>query len=423
MTLQDKLSFISKPSIPRMSSGETETIRDFWTEFIEPKLISKEIISQWCNLLYRYIDDSNVVYAIRKFGDRGRNGDYDLRRGFYTLTNKDYSFFYTDNYFSAYFFKMAFDGFVPNYEEFKNLLISRKFPARFGQSCRTERERAAFDICAKDPGINSAGYKISHIIDVGTGYWNGHYSSSISDICDRYFPRGDYSDWILRKDEYGPFYAREISVLQESKEYIKAIFLRMACPLNYILTPKKNLHTTQVYVSKNDIGESEYLQSYARQVFMEKYGALYNTFLNRIMINFSNKNLKDAEHYKIGLRYGFEFADKKTIVQRKETKEYTNSNLIKTSASTSEDLEMQLALEYLINPNTSFRKLERGIMHIDSPARGGGFKAKTIINNLGITADKKGVLVFKDAKEEIQSATGLYKETLLKIIAWLKEQK
>ena len=104
MTLQDKLSFISKSSIPRMSSGETETIRDFWTEFIEPKLISKEIISQWCNLLYRYIDDSNVVYAIRKFGDRGRNGDYDLRRGFYTLTNKDYSFFYTDNYFSAYFF-------------------------------------------------------------------------------------------------------------------------------------------------------------------------------------------------------------------------------------------------------------------------------------------------------------------------------
>ena len=195
MTLQDKLSFISKPSIPRMSSGETETIRDFWTEFIEPKLISKEIISQWCNLLYRYIDNSNVVYAIRKFGDRGRNGDYDLRRGFYTLTNKDYSFFYTDNYFSAYFFKMAFDGFVPNYEEFKNLLISRKFPARFGQSCRTERERAAFDICAKDPGINSAGYKISHIIDVGTGYWNGHYSSSISDICDRYFPRGDYSDF------------------------------------------------------------------------------------------------------------------------------------------------------------------------------------------------------------------------------------
>ena len=148
MTLQDKLSFISKPSIPRMTSGEAETIRGFWMEFIEPKLISKEIISQWCNLLYRYIDDSNVVYAIRKFGDRGRNGDYDLRRGFYTLTNKDYSFFYTDNYFSAYFFKMAFDGFVPNYEEFKDLLISRKFPARFGQSCRTERERAAFDICS-----------------------------------------------------------------------------------------------------------------------------------------------------------------------------------------------------------------------------------------------------------------------------------
>lgn len=40
MTLQDKLSFISKPSIPRMTSGEAETIRGFWMEFIEPKLIS-----------------------------------------------------------------------------------------------------------------------------------------------------------------------------------------------------------------------------------------------------------------------------------------------------------------------------------------------------------------------------------------------
>ena len=171
---------------------------------------------------------------------------------------------------------MAFDGFVPNYEEFKNLLISRKFPARFGQSCRTERERAAFDICAKDPGINSAGYKISHIIDVGTGYWNGHYSSSISDICDRYFPRGDYSDWILRKDKYGPFYAREISVPQESKEYIKAIFLRMACPLNYILTPKK-IFTQLRYMFQKMILESLNTYNLMRGKFSWKNMELYTT--------------------------------------------------------------------------------------------------------------------------------------------------
>lgn len=420
MTLKEKLEYIDKPAIARMQSGRAETIRDFWDTFIAPKMISKEIMSKWCDLLYRYVNDSDVIFAIRKFGDRGKNGDFDLRRGFYTITNQDYDFFYTDNYFSAYFYKMALDGFIPEYEEFKQLFKSRQFPARFGQSCKTERDKAAFDICGKDPKINYAGYKISHIIDVGTDYFNGRNILSISDICDRYFPRGSYTDWTLKKDEYGDFYAREIEVGRESKEYIKAIFLRMTCPLNYILTPKKKLHTTKVYVSKNDIGESEYLQSYAKQIFMEEYGEVYETFLSRIMLNPLTETRMDSGSYNIGLQYEFEIEEHepKIITHKNERPTVLHTN---TTVNTSEDLEMQLAFEYLFNPNTSFRKLEMRIMHIDSPARGGGFKAKTIINNLGITADKKGIFILSDAKQEMEKARGIYKETLLRLISWLKE--
>ena len=56
------------------------------------------------------------------------------------------------------------------------------------------------------------------------------------------------------------------------------------------------------------------------------------------------------------------------------------------------DINNLIALKYLTDPDTSFRKLEIDIMKIESPARGGGFKAKKIVNDMGITADMKGIL-------------------------------
>lgn len=412
MTLEEKLATIDKPKMPKMQSGKAGTIKDFWNTFVEPKLIPVEVTQKWCGLLYRYIDDANVIYAIRKFSDRGKNGDEDLRRGFYTQTNMDYGFFYTDNYFSAYFFKMAFDGFVPNYEEFKNSFVLRNFPARFGQCCQTERDKAAFRITAKDPKINSAGYKISHIVDVGTNYFDGSKILSISDICNKYFPRGTYDDWKETENEHGKFYVRELNIEDNmAKEYLKAIFLRMACPLNYILTPKKSLQQTEIPVEKNDIGESKKLQEYAIKVFKEKYGTVYDNFLNKIMKIPETELLNDVEDYKINLKYGFNVSQKieKPVRDAAIIKKMPLANGIQN------DLQLRLAEEYLFNPNTSFRKLEKEIMIIDSPVRGGGFKAKKIINDLGITADKKGILASVKIEDEIAKASGNYKTILIKI--------
>ena len=292
MTLREKLSTIDYPPVKSFTTGEASTISDFWETFVKPHLISADIISKWCDLLYRYVDDVGVVYAIRTFNDRRENGDKDLRRGFVTKTDKNYSFFYTDNYFSAYFLKMAIDGYVPEYFDFKEMMISRKFPARFGQSCSLERVKAAYKIDAKDPKINIAGYKISHIFDVGTGYYNNNTTLSISQICSKYFPRGTYDDWSSVTDKTGTYYSRSLKVDATALAYLKAIFLRMSCPLNYILTPKKKLHTTEVKVEKNDIGESLQLQQYAMYQFSQLYGEIYKDFLNRIMLqtdlNFSS---------------------------------------------------------------------------------------------------------------------------------------
>ena len=74
-----------------------------------------------------------------------------------------------------------------------------------------------------------------------------------------------------------------------------------------------------------------------------------------------------------------------------------------------------MAFEYLNNPHTSFRKLEVKFLGLDSPARGGGFVSKGIINSLGITAEMKGILQFKSLDFMIKSSTGTLLNTLLRI--------
>lgn len=74
-----------------------------------------------------------------------------------------------------------------------------------------------------------------------------------------------------------------------------------------------------------------------------------------------------------------------------------------------------MAFEYLNNRDTSFRKLEVKFLELDSPARGGGFVSKGIINSLGITAEMKGILQLKSLDEIIGDSTGTLKDTLLKI--------
>lgn len=392
MTLKEKLNTIDQPRINIFKSGSAATINDFWKSFVEPHLIPTDIISKWCNLLYRYVEDVGVVYAIRSFNDRKENGDKDLRRGFVTKTDKNYSFFYTDNYFSAYFLKMAMDGYVPDYFEFKEMMLSRNFPARFGQSCSSERKKAAYKIDAKDPKINSSGYKISHIIDVGTGYYNNNTTVSISQICSKYFTRGTYDDWIIVTDNTGSYYSRNLNIDESALPYLKAIFLRMTCPLNYILTPKKKLHTTEVKVDKNDIGESIQLQRFARYQFSKLYGDIYNDFLRKIMLHSDfNYSSKTGDSF-IGIKYDF-YMDKDTVPKPttiKTNRETKPSGSISSSVVYTDRLKAECLKAYLFD-GLSFRRIELDVMHIDSPARGGGFKAQTLLRSYNISTDMKGL--------------------------------
>jgi hypothetical protein len=281
-------SINSQNRISQIQPGSDKTIDAFWTSFI--KLPDINVVKNWFKLLCDYVDQNDAVFALRVYGNWASyktKDDYTLRRGFYNLTDKDYSFFYTDNFFAAYFAKMAVDNYVPTLSEFKTMMQTREFPARFGRSASIERAKAAYSIDGKngeDPGFNTNGYKIAHVVDSGKKIFSKGQIMTIGQICNKYCNRGDYKDWTLHNDSFGSFYARDLKMDSAARELLVAHFLRFACPMNYIFTPKKDCHKLGVKVYMNDIAECEELQQYAMRKFHSIYGVDYENYLDRIML-------------------------------------------------------------------------------------------------------------------------------------------
>lgn len=311
MTLTEKLKNIDKPPLPLVKTGSDETIEGFWNNFVLPLLPDKDVSISIYHMLLRYINEPDAVYAIRSFGSwsNRKHDNKELRRGFFNTTDSGYSFFYTDNFFAAYFCKMAIDGYVPDYAEFKQAMISREFPARFGPyDSKFEKEKAAYSIDGKkgrDPLFSKKGYKIAHIINTGENFWVNGENLKIKQICEMYYPRGNYNDWKLDRDSYGSLYVRHLGKMKpEAKEIIKAHFLRFICPLNYILTPGKNHHITVKKVLNKDIAESPELQQYAMEQFRIIYGSDYEDYLKHLMIA-PISEIDNPGRYYIGINYGY----------------------------------------------------------------------------------------------------------------------
>lgn len=340
MPLSKELASInSQNRVSQIQSGRDKTIDAFWTSFIEPALPEKDVVVKWFELLNDYVNQDDAVFALRCYGNwesYQAKDDYTLRRGFYNLTDKDYSFFYTDNFFAAYFAKMAVDNFVPTLSEFKTLMQSREFPARFGRSTAVERTKAAYSIDGrkgKNPGFTSNGYKIAHVVDSGKGIYSKGLETTIGQVCDRYCGRGDYNDWTLRSDGYGDFYARDLKMDSDAREFFVAHFLRFVCPMNYLFTPKKDCHVLGVKVYMDDIAECEELQQYAMQQFHLRYGKVYEDFLNRIMLppDLDLKSLPSIAALgtnTIDISYGYRIKSNSGLATKTRVK--TNSNNNKT---------------------------------------------------------------------------------------------
>lgn len=284
--LLSKINSINKPKIPEFENGTSKTIEDFWKDFIESRLPQNiDVVIKWHNLLKEYVKKPDAILGFRTGNVAGK-----LRRGWETITNDGYSFFYTDNGFPHFFYKLAYDGdYEPNLEEFYQLMKNKQFPIRdafFMDS--EEKHKAAFNVSGKNPGIGTSGYKLAHVIDAGRDYCVNGDVIGLAEICKKYFNLGQETDWTI--DETTGLYSRKNFQIQEkdkklARQLAEISFLRMVHPMNYFLTPKQKnttttngVKTTKIYneysingIIKYDIAEEQLLISYVRQKFHERY--------------------------------------------------------------------------------------------------------------------------------------------------------
>lgn len=304
LSLENVLETIDKTNIPELEDGKAKNIEEFYNKFIEPRLLKVDCVIKWHKLLLKYIEEDNAIFTLRAFGSykSGTKNGEDLRRGFITFTNLGFKTVFIDNFFTSIFFAMAYRGYIPKYEEFKKMMISRKFPIGCRQTDE-EKKYAAF-IKVKNPKIQSKGYKIAHIYSAGENFnFSKKNLQSIGKFCDHFVTRGAYSDWKEENiDEYGKYHYRfrEIEKKDETdvKKFLIAHFLRTVHPMNYFLCPKSK-YRGKIYntyhingLEKHDIGEEENLISYVSKKFHEIYTKdgidYFQEFLDLIYPNANN---------------------------------------------------------------------------------------------------------------------------------------
>lgn len=281
-----------------------DTIKDFWNQFILPRLPDRDFVIAWHKLLLDYVHRDGAVYAIRAFNDKDPQI---IRRGFYTkVNNGDYSFFYTDNSFAHFFAKIMVDkDCLPTTDELYDFFVQRKIPYKFSIGGHTEDKYGqqfdppcvyanAFPRSTKGMKTGKK-YKLAHVYPDGKDYSLYGEVVGVGDMTGRYFRRENHDRW---QQEDG-IYVRRLSITGEndidmSKKWIKAHFLRFIHPMNYFLAPKGpsrngffNVYIPCNGLYPNDIGEYEPLLNFIKSKLSDYYQVdghnYYQEFLNEIL--------------------------------------------------------------------------------------------------------------------------------------------
>ncbi|MCL2256292.1 MAG: hypothetical protein FWC11_05490, partial [Firmicutes bacterium] len=297
--LIEKLNKIYLPKVTSLPSGESKDISNFWEGLVKKYLPCKNTVLHWHKVLMQYIKYEDAVFAIRTFNNAHPQKYDTLRRGFLTATNRGYSYFYTDNFFAAYFQKMAMDNFVPAAADLVNALKLRKFPSRFGRNTSNERVLLAMPQ-GKDPRINDAGFKIAHILSVGRDYYYQGEMFSLTNIVSKYFPRGERDDWRLTVDSGNEYFLRKLEVEGVARKFLVAQFLRFVHPFNYFLSPQKKFEKNSVCI---EIAEYKPLLDYAYDYNMRTYGDAFLEFLQLVMTDDISFRKSDGSKV-INIEYG-----------------------------------------------------------------------------------------------------------------------
>ena len=318
MTLEEKISTIDSPSLESIAdvgllpSGDADTIENFFLKFIKPRLPNESVVKQWHNILMEYTEEkhwSELSCCIRfgnsggkKKSSEGEAGYYKLRRGWLTQNTSDnFEYFFADNAFPAFVYKMALDKFCPaSVDELREMFQKHKFPYGFGfmiDKTVNEHKGVVVDV-ARNPGF-LGNYKLSHIFDAGEFFDIGGAKYGDASLTSKYYPIGHSDDYLKQSDRI-----RRMPISYDAKKVIVAKFLRFAHPFNYFLTPTKKHHICGEPVYKKDIGEDPRMISYVRWYLQNTYPKEYKEFLERIMWYGDPDGDESVGVEKIAITYG-----------------------------------------------------------------------------------------------------------------------
>lgn len=424
MTIAQFFSNISKSNCPLLPAGvnTASSVVDIYTQCVKGNMPKKKVVIGWHNLLKKYINDPDAVFFIRRYASgRDKTGTWDIRRGFLTVYNNT-SFVFVDNFFAHYFYSMAINGFVPDYDDFKRFVLDRKIP--YGhRDISLERPHQAYKKGPQYP-LNSRGWKLSHVFSANGKDYSFNYRGMSATL----FPKGKYGDYIIQGSATYPF-RRVVGIVSSSDlQKIKAHFLRVVHPINYFLTPKVDLQISSRGIK--DIGEYSEMITLMKDILSKKYGRVFTEYQRMIMAPsiYSPLSLKFSP---IGLTYGMGLSKTRSksstsgvfmpaamgtasVVRKKAST--TVSPAKKPRRSFPPNVVAKCIRAYLFD-GYSFRTIEKEVMGLPYRVRGGGFEAKKLLESMEITSSMKKMFYGKSIDAAIDSA----KDPLKSALKWMKK--
>lgn len=187
-----------------------------------------------------------------------------------TVMQDGYTYAFASNYFARLIFSMAYAGFVPEYDDFKNMFLNREFPLFYPRgTTKCERQYAAFNEKTYEECFYTPGWYLAHIISVKDDPFYGYPKADLYEI----LPLGELSDW----EETGDIHIRNMdkSFTKDEEIIIRAQFLRLIDPINYFLVPNK---WKDIQICKS-VGENKDVISFMLREIMKPSGKNMKTFL------------------------------------------------------------------------------------------------------------------------------------------------
>ena len=403
MNIEEFLSNNNVFNFPTVPTGSSNTAGDFFRKaIITPR--NTETIHKWHHLLTRYMNDPEAIILSRLYESNQLNGVWDNRRGMLTRMADGFSYACASNDFARIIFTMAYYDFVPEYRDFKKMMTERKFSL---SSCRglttVERDHAAFRVKQYHTRFYTQGWYLAHIMAFKRDEYLGYPDIDIRDI----ITLGTKSQWRSN----GDYYVRELpnTLSEDQKKIAKAQFLRFVDPINYFLVPGR------FNSSIGNIGEKDEIVDFMRKKYSDTFGDDYKDFMKKALVGqnlIPSQSIEMLGRQQISVSFGLNLARhaaNQPAVPRHAANRPRN---VQNRRSHFTDHEKARCLKAYLFDGLSFRRLELDVLQIESPVRGGGFKAQTMMRSFGLIPANKGLLRGKTLDGAIRQSDGAIKDAL-----------